>query len=129
MYTAAEKLEQLISETHARRVAYCDNPAEEILEEGKLKVIHDSWKDDYEQWMRPETLDETWNMTWQQWHQHLRKAFRSYLFQFVGSYDMVIFFIVAPFNNDNLLVFRHFASQNGDVLKRSKDYVRSPLSH
>ena len=29
--TAAEKLEQLISETHARRVAHCDSPAEDIL--------------------------------------------------------------------------------------------------
>ena len=123
--TAAEKLEQLISETHARRVAYCDNPAEEILEEHKLKVILDSWKNDYEQWMRPEKLDETWNMTRPQWHQHLRKAFRSYIFQFVGSYEMVIFFIVAPFNNDNLLVFRHFAAQNRSILQRSKNYVRS----
>ena len=107
--TAAEKLEQLISETHARRVAHCDSPAEEILEEHKLKVILDSWKNDYEQWMRPETLDKTWNMTWQQWHQHLRRAFRSYIFEFVGSYEMVFFFIVAPFQQRqpaNLSLFR-----------------------
>ena len=42
--TAAEKLEQLISETHAQRVDHCDSPGEEILEESKLKVILDSWK-------------------------------------------------------------------------------------
>ena len=30
MYTAAEKLEQLISETHAQREAHCDNLAEQI---------------------------------------------------------------------------------------------------
>ena len=42
--TAAEKLEQLISETHAQRVDHCDNPAEDTLEEDKLKVILDSWK-------------------------------------------------------------------------------------
>ena len=44
VFTAAEKLEQLISETHAQRVDHCDSPAEEILEEDKLKVILDSWK-------------------------------------------------------------------------------------
>ena len=136
VFTAAEKLEQLISETHAQRVDHCDSPAEEILEEDKLKVILDSWKNDYEQWMRPETLDQTWNMTWQQWHQALRKAFRNHLFQIVGSYEMVVFFIVAPFNNDNLLVFRHFSDEVPSeevadkkrkrcILERSKDYVRS----
>ena len=86
--------------------------------------------------MLPEALERTWNMTRQQWHQHLRKAFRCHLFQFAGSYEMVIFFIVAPFNNDNLLVFHHFADevpseQVADkerkrcILERSKDYVRS----
>ena len=84
--------------------------------------------------MRPETLERTWNMTRQQWHQHLRRAFRSYLFQFAGSYEMVVFFTVAPFNNDNLLVFRHFADQvlseqvddaerKRRILERSEDYV------
>ena len=42
--SAGEKLEQLISETHAQRVDHCDSPGEEILEESKLKVILDSWK-------------------------------------------------------------------------------------
>jgi hypothetical protein len=127
VWTAAEKLEQLISETHAQRVDHCDNPAEDILEDDKVKVILDSWKNDYEQWMRPETLDQTWNMTQQQWHQALRKAFRSHLFQMVGSYEIVVFFIVAPFSNDNLLVFRHFADEvtHEQVLERSKHYVRT----
>ena len=126
--TAAEKLEQLMSETHAQRVHHCDNPAEDIVEEGKLKVILDSWKDSYEQWMRPETLDQTWNMTQQNWHQVLRKAFRAHLFQMVGSFEMAVFFIVAPFSNDHLLVFRHFATEaleSKQILARSKDYVRS----
>ena len=84
--------------------------------------------------MRPETLEQTWKMIWQQWHQHLRRAFRSHLFQFAGSYEMVVFFTVAPFNND-LLVFRHFAdqvlSEQFDDTERKrhtlerKDYVRS----
>ena len=50
-------------------------------------------------------------VTRQQWHQFLRTAFRSHLFQFAGSYAMIVFFTVAPFNNDNLLVFRHFADE------------------
>ena len=117
--TAAEKLEQLISETHEQRVAHCDNPAEDILAEDKVGVILNSWKDDYKQWMRPETLERTWNMTNQQWHQALRKAFRSYLFQMVGSYEMVVFFIVAPFTNENLCVFRECAN-----LDEAKQRVR-----
>ena len=90
--------------------------------------ILDSWKDGYEQWMRPETLDQTWNMTQQNWHQVLRKAFRAHLFQMVGSFEMAVFFIVAPFSNDHLLVFRHFATEaleSKQILARSKDYVRS----
>ena len=48
---------------------------------------------------------------------------------------MVVFFIVAPFSNDNLLVFRHYADQvaleqmpdeerNGRISDLSKAYVR-----
>ena len=132
MYTTAEKLEQLISETHAQREAHCDNPAEQILQEDKLKVILDKWKDDYEQWMRPERLRGTWGMAQQQWHQYLRRVFRSHLFQFVGSYEIAVFFLVAPFNNDNLQIFRHVSEEvacegNDDkrlILERSKEYVR-----
>ena len=69
--------------------------------------------------MRPEALNKTWGMTNQQWHVKLRKAFRSHLFQMVGSYEMAIFFVVAPFNNENLLVFRQCHN-----LEESKDYVR-----
>ncbi len=105
MYTAAKKLEQLITETHARRVAHCENPAEHIFDEDELKVILDEWKEDYMQWIRPESLQETWTMTWQQWHVALRRHFRSHLFQFVGSYEMVVLFLVAPFNADNLKIF------------------------
>ena len=86
--------------------------------------------------MRPETLDQTWTMTPQKWHQTLRKAFRSHLFQLVGSFEMVVFFIVAPFSNDHLQVFRHYTDQvagervpdkqrNGRILELSKDFLRS----
>ena len=68
--TAAEKLEQLISETHFQREAHCDKTAEDILQEGELKSILDKWKDDYEQWMRPETFVEPYGMSPQQWHLH-----------------------------------------------------------
>ena len=40
-YTAAEKLEQLIAETHERRVIHCNNPAEDIVNENQLlSLIH-----------------------------------------------------------------------------------------
>ena len=63
VYTAAEKLEQLISETQAQREIHCNNPAQDIVDEDKLKDIHDDWKYNYEHWMYPETLNETWHMT------------------------------------------------------------------
>ena len=62
VYTAAEKLEHLISETQARRKIHCNNPAQDILDENELKDILDDWKHDYRQWMRPETLKGTWHM-------------------------------------------------------------------
>ena len=63
VWAAAEKLEMLISETVARRRFRCDHPDDDILEEDKLKVILDDWTNNYQQWMRPETLDRTWAMT------------------------------------------------------------------
>ena len=108
VYTAAEKLEHLISETQTQREIYCNNPAEDIVEKRKLKIILRDWKLDYEHWMRPEILNETWHMTPQKWHQCLRRAFRSHLFQMLGSYEMAVFFIVAPFNNENLKISQYF---------------------
>ena len=58
-YTAAQKLEQLFSETHEQRVIHCNNPAEGIVNEDELEVIFAAWKDVYKQWMRPETLNHT----------------------------------------------------------------------
>ena len=85
VWTAAGKLQQLISETLAIRKLHCDHSVDDIRKENKLKIILHSWENDYKQWMRPETLDQTWTMTQQNWHQALRRAFRSYLFQIVGS--------------------------------------------
>ena len=120
-YTAAEKLEQLISATHAQRLIHCNKPAEDILDEGKLKVILDAWKNDYEQWMRPEKLSNMWHISNQQRHQALRNAFRSHLFQMAGSYDAAVFFLVAPFNNQNLVLFRNYYGN----LEKSKERVRA----
>ena len=105
-YTAAQKLEQLISETHAQRVIHCNSPAEDILNEEELKVILDAWKNDCNQWMRPETWNQWWGMTNQQWRETKRGAWRSHLFHIVGCYEMAIFFVVAPFTNENLRIFR-----------------------
>ena len=85
--------------------------------------------------MRPEIMDETRTMTTTQWHGKLCTACRSHLFQIVGSYEMVVFFIVAPFSNENFVVFRYYADQaaseqmpdektNGRNLDLSKAYVR-----
>jgi hypothetical protein len=134
-WTAAEKLEQLISETLAIRTSHCDLSANDILEEDKLGKCLQRWKNDYKQWMRPERLDKCLQMTQQQWNQCLRKAFRSHLFQIVGSYEMIVFFIFAPFSNDHLMVFRNFSQEvaseempdterNGRILERSKKYLR-----
>ena len=66
----------------------------------------DEWKDDYEEWMRPESLQNAWLMKQQQWHQFLRKAFRTHLFQFVGCYEMAMCMLIAPLNNETLSIFR-----------------------
>ena len=111
---------------------------EGILQERDLKVVLDRWRADYRLWMRPETLRRSWDLTAQQWHQKLRTAFRSHLFQLMGSFELTVFFIVAPFNNENLEIFRYFEQQslryfadddderNGWILKQSKWYVRNP---
>ena len=78
-----------------------------------------------------ETLNKTWHMTPQQWHQSLRKAFRTHLFQFVGSYEMAIFFLVAPFNNENLLVFRQCDTAmltREELLEQCKTCVRGEIT-
>ena len=135
VWTAAEKLEQLISQTLAVRGHHCDHPADDIVEEDKLKVILDSWKNDYKRWMRPETLAQALAPTRHKWQQTLRKAFRSHLFQLVGSFEMVVFFLVAPFSSDHLQVFRHYTNhvageqvpheeRNGLILELSKNFVR-----
>ena len=106
VYTAAEKLEDLIVETKARRARHCNDPARDIVLKNVLKSMLDEWEDDYEEWMRPESLQNAWLMKHQQWHQFLRKAFRIHLFQFVGCYEMAVRMLIAPLNSETLSIFR-----------------------
>ena len=84
----------------------CADPRHEIVAEAKHKEILDHWKDKYETWMRPETLEAARSYTQQQWHQCLRKSFRTYLWQLSGCYELTKFFVIAPFNIRNLETFR-----------------------
>ena len=56
LYTAVEKSEELIVETHARRVRHCWDPARDIVQENDLQSMLKEWKDGYRVWMRPESL-------------------------------------------------------------------------
>ena len=105
-YTAAEKLEQLITETKAIREQVCADPQHEIVAQANLKGVLKHWKKQYATWMRPETLEAAHSYSQQKWHQCLRKSFRTYLWQLSGYYELTIFFVIAPFNIRNLETFR-----------------------
>ena len=45
VYTAAQKLEELIVESHARRMRYCRDPARDIVQENDLQSMLKEWKD------------------------------------------------------------------------------------
>ena len=121
------KLEMLISLTHARRARVCRNVDTDVLYEDQLADVIDDWKNDYLFWMHLETLDRSWGDTHQQWHLRLRKAFRAFLFQMVGCYEMSVFFLVVPFTDFYLQVFRHSweSSKTGqEALELSKRLAR-----
>ena len=126
-FTAAEKLEELISQTNGQREKHCEDPASHIFQEYEIKNILDEWKGEYKQWMRPEKLQQTWKMSPQELHIELRRAFRTYLFQLAGSYEMIICFLVAPFNGDNLLILRGVFEEekvNRARMERFKELIR-----
>ena len=126
--SADTKLELFIKLTRERRELFCADPLY-VLREDELQIVLDTWKNDYMQWMHPEKLRLFYSYTSQQWHQALRKSFRTFLFQLVGCYEMSIFFIVVPFNPDNLDLFQHCWNQsttNADALKLSKRLARNP---
>ena len=95
VYTSAEKFEELIMETHARRVRHCRDRARDIVKDNDVKRMLKEWKEEYRVWMRPEALRSTEAMSPQQWHQYLRTAFRAHLFHFVGCYEMTMCFLIA----------------------------------
>ena len=66
VYAAAEKLEELIEETHARRVRHCCDPERDILQDNDIPRILKEWKDEYRVWMRPEALQDAEGMSKQQ---------------------------------------------------------------
>ena len=44
VHTAAEKLEELIVETQARRERHCRDPARDIVQESDLQSMLEAWK-------------------------------------------------------------------------------------
>jgi hypothetical protein len=125
--SADVKLELLIKLTRERREHFCTNPDMDILTEDQLKIVLNDWKNDFGQWMHPQTLQLSHSSTPQQWHQTLRKSFRSFLFHLIGCYEMSIFFLVAPFTPDTLDLFQSSWTQsatNEKALAFSKRLVR-----
>ena len=121
------KLELLIRTTHDRRATVCADAHVNVLSEDDLDLLLKAWKNDYWLWMHPSNIDESWNDTGNQWQQRCRKAFRTFIFHIIGNYEMVIFFLTAPFTSDNLDLFRRCweqSSSNKEVLERSKRLVR-----
>ena len=124
--TAEVKLELLIRLTTGRRERICNDSSIDILSEEELEDALRCWKGDYEQWMHPQTLRNSRKASPQQWHQTLRRTFRTFLFQLAGSYELTIFFLVAPFSGRNLEIFRsswHSSESSADALKEAKDAV------
>ena len=120
-WTAAEKLEQLISETRSQRAWWCASPDNDILEEWELGWLLAAWKNNHYLWMVPEDYSR------QDWHRKLRTKFRTHLFQMAGSYEMVLFFLVAPFNNRNFQIWREcsrLCQSRGECLDRAKNRMR-----
>ena len=125
--TAEVKLELLIRLTTERRERISSDPSIDILSEEELGRALRDWKGDYEQWMHPETLRDSWAASQQEWHQLLRRAFRTFLFQLAGSYELTVFFLAAPFSGRNLELFRsswNSSVTNAEALKKAKDALR-----
>ena len=129
--SADVKLELLIKLTRERRERFCALPSMDILTEEELNDIITVWKHDYQQWMHPETIQYAYSLTNQQWHQLLRRSFRTFLFHLVGSYEMSVFFLVAPFNPDTLDIFQRAWEQSAthaEVLVLAKRLLRDSLA-
>ena len=63
-------------------------------------------KEEYPTWMHPESLrTANYYDDKQQWHQRVRTAHRAFLFQIVGNYELVIFFLYVPFKMQHLSTY------------------------
>ena len=125
--TAEVKLELLIRLTTERREKICTDSGSDILSEEELGRALSDWKGDYEQWMHPQTLRDSWAASQQEWHQFLRRALRTFLFHLAGSYELTIFFLAAPFSGRNLELFRsswNSSVTSAEALKKAKDALR-----
>ena len=120
-------MELLIRLTTGRREKICNDSSIDILSEEELGRALNDWKDDYEQWMHPQTLRDSRAATQQQWHQTLRRSFRTFLFHLAGSYELTIFFLAVPFSGRNLELFRsswNSSVTRPDALQKAKDALR-----
>ena len=125
--TAAAKLEQLIAQTYDRRVPYCKNANEDILEEWQLRKIMKQWRKDYRSWMYPESLIKYANSSSGEWREFVRSSLRTHLWRMSGSYEVTVFFIVAPFNDENFVLLRNcekLARNPTEFLEIAKAEVR-----
>ena len=57
--------------------------------------------------MRQTTARQWYYVRRQQWHQIERGAFRTYLWEIIGCYEMTLVFLYAPFNRKNLTIFKN----------------------
>ena len=128
--TAEVKLELLIRLTTERREKICNDSGSDILSEEELGRALSDWKGDYEQWMHPQKLRDMWGASQQAWHQTSRTAFRAFLFQLSGSYELSLFFLVAPFSGRNLELFRSSWDSSvtrDEALQKAIDAVRQGI--
>jgi hypothetical protein len=126
--SAEVKLELLIQLTTRRRKQICRDSSTDILTEEELRIALDEWKDDYRHWMHPQKLRDSCGKSQQQWHQILRGAFRTFLFHLSGSYELTLFFLVAPFSSRNLDLYRNSwnsSTTNAEALDLAKRHARN----
>ena len=121
-YTAADKLDDLVTKTEERRYLCGAYPRNHVMSELELGDALRAWKECYWTWMHPESVTAAYGLTQNQWQQLLRRNFRSYLFHLCGCYELTLFFLVAPFTLQNLELFRQCFEpklQRGEALNEA----------
>ena len=134
-YTAADKLEDLITKTEERRYLCGAYPRDHVMSELELGDALRAWKECYLTWMHPESVAKAYEdrLTQNQWQQLLRRKFRSYLFHLCGCYELTLFFLVAPFTLQNVELFRQCFEPKlqrcalNEALNEAKKHVRGEV--